>query len=264
MKQIKFLFILPVLVILFSGCNGDGVFLFSLQDDINLGAEVDAQIESDPSFNIIAESANPQAYAYLNEMKDIILNSGEVRYKDEFVWQLHIIEDDSTLNAFATPGGYIYVYTGLINYLDDASSLAGVMGHEIAHADRRHSSKQLQKQYGVSTLLQILTGGDPGALAQLASGLLALSFSRNDETDADNGSVDYLCPTDFEADGAANFFQKIVDSGSSTPPQFLSTHPNPDNRVENIQSMAGAQDCGTALPDPMVNGISYDDFKALL
>ena len=263
MKNIKLLIAVTVSAFLFSSCQ-DGVFLFSIEDDKMLGAEVDAQIEADPQFNIVAESANPQAYAYLNEMKNIILNSGEVKYADEFVWELHIIDEDSTLNAFATPGGYIYVYTGLIYYLDDAASLAGVMGHEIAHADRRHSSKQLQKNIGISALLEIVTGGNPNALANLTQNLLSLSFSRGDETDADNGSVDYLCPTTFEADGAANFFQKIIDSGAAQPPQFLSTHPNPDNRVENIQTMAADAMCGTQSADPMVNGISYDAFKALL
>lgn len=258
------LFVLPLMALL-SSCQ-DGVLLFSIEDDKAMGAQVDAEIEADPaSFPILDRNTNQQAYAYLEAMKNEILNSGEVKYADEFVWELHIIDDDQTLNAFATPGGYIYVYTGLIHYLEDASSLAGVMGHEIGHSDGRHSSKQMQKQYGVATLLQILTGGDPGALAQLAGNLLALSFSRSDETDADNRSVRYLCPTDFEADGAANFFQKIIDEGNPTPPQFLSTHPNPDNRVENIQTQAAEASCAPESADPaFYNGMSYADFKALL
>lgn len=262
MKKLMLL-IFPLFVVLTS-CE-DGVVLFSLEDDKAMGASVDAEIESDPaSYPILNPATNQQAYAYLNGMKDIILNSGEVKYKDEFVWQLHIIDDDAVLNAFCTPGGYIYVYTGLIKYLDDGSSLAGVMGHEMGHADGRHSSKQMQKQYGVATLLQVLTGGDPGALAQLAGNLVNLSFSRSDETDADNRSVRYLCPTNFEAAGAANFFQKIIDEGNPSPPQFLSTHPNPDNRVENIQTEASSLTCGSEAPDPAINGITYAQFKALL
>lgn len=261
MKKI-FLFVLPMFVFLTS-CD-DGVALFSIQDDMEMGASVDAEIESDPAtYPILSEANNQQAYAYLNGMKDIILNSGEVKYKDEFAWELHIINDDQTLNAFATPGGYIYVYTGLIKYLENSSSLAGVMGHEIGHSDGRHSSKQMQKQYGIATLLQVVTGGDPGALAQLASNLLTLSFSRSDETDADNRSVQYLCPTGFEADGAANFFQKIIDEGNPSPPQFLSTHPNPDNRVENIQTTAADASCGTGTEDLLINNMTYAQFQAL-
>ena len=112
--------------------NGD-VSFFSIEQDKELGAQVAAQIASDTSFNILSAAEYPEAYAYLESMKNVILNSGSVSYKDEFAWKLHIIDDD-VLNAFATPGGYIYVYTGLIKYLEKADDLAGVMGHEIAHA----------------------------------------------------------------------------------------------------------------------------------
>ncbi len=246
------------------GCKSGGIFLFSIQDDINLGQQVDAEIEADPTIIILEESQYPEAYAYLNTMKEMILETGEVRYREEFPWELHIVYDDNVLNAFATPGGFIYIYTGLIHYLDDASSLAGVLGHEIAHSDNRHSSRQMQKQFGVRLLFEVLTGGDPGTLAQIASSLWGLSFSRSDETDADNSSVRYLCETAFNADGAANFFQKITDEGNTSPPQFLSTHPNPDNRVENIQEEASLQNCNTELMEPIVNGRTYAEFKTLL
>lgn len=241
----------------------DGVFLFSIEDDKKLGEQVDQQIRESGEFNIMSETQYPQAYAYANAMKNQILNAGEVKYKDEFEWKLALIDDD-VLNAFATPGGYIYFYTGLIKYLDDASSLAGVMGHEIGHADRRHSSKQMQKQFGVQTLLQIVTGGDPGLIASVGAALLQLSFSRSDETDADNMSVKYLCPTSFKADGASFFFEKIEAEGNPSPPAFLSTHPNPDNRVQNIRAQAAAVSCGPEQADPLVNGITYAQFKALL
>ena len=76
-----------------------------------------------------------------------------------------LIDDDKTLNAFCTPGGFIYVYTGLIKFLDSEDQLAGVMGHEIAHAALRHSTRQMTKVYGVQTLLQVATGrADPGGV----------------------------------------------------------------------------------------------------
>lgn len=256
---------LLIIVSLFTwNCGDDGV-IFSIEDDKMLGMRTDSIIEQDPSFDILSEREYPEAYAYLNQMKEDILNSGQVKYRDEFVWELHIIDNDSTLNAFATPGGYLYFYTGLIHYLDDATSLAGVLGHEIAHSDQRHSSRQLQKQMGVQTILNILLGENLQELQGLAANLLALKFSRNDETDADNHSVEYLCETDFEADGAANFFQKLIDNMASPGiPEFLSTHPNPDNRVENIRSMAASRSCGTELSDPMINGMSYQEFQNLL
>lgn len=263
MKKINLMMLLMVVFLAFNSCKkGTGVFLFSLQDDIDLGAQVDQEIKSSGEFNILNKSTNAAAYAYLEAMKEQILAGGEITFKDEFVWELNIIDDDSTLNAFCTPGGYIYVYTGLIKYLDNSSSLAGVLGHEMAHADRRHSSKQMQQQYGISILLDLLSGedGDPGLLANVAASLTGLAFSRADEKQADEYSVKYLCPTDFDAAGAASFFEKI---GSSGTPAFLSTHPDPDNRVQNITADAAALSCSPDMEDPLVNGISYSAFKAL-
>ena len=148
-------------LLVYSGCGDDNkVLLFSIEDDKKLGAQVADQIDNDTSFVILSESEYPAAYSYLNNMKNKILNSGEVQYKNEFVWKLHIIHNDDVLNAFATPGGYIYIYTGLIKFLEREDDLAGVLGHEIAHADRRHGSKQMQQQYGLSILLGIITGGN--------------------------------------------------------------------------------------------------------
>lgn len=259
-----FLSIFFIVFIGLQGCkDGTGVFLFSLEDDRNLGAQVDEQIRTDPQFNILNRAGNEQAYQYLEGMRDIILNSGEVKFQEEFDWEIIIIEDD-VLNAFVTPGGYMYFYTGIMKYLDDASSLAGVMGHEIGHADRRHSSRRMQQQFGIQTLLQVATGGDPGLLAQVGAALLQLQFSRADETESDNQSVKYLCPTDFKTDGAASFFQKITDEGGAQTPQFLSTHPNPDNRVQNIQDKASEASCPNFDADPIINGLTYDQFKNIL
>ena len=148
---------------------------------------------------------------------------------------MKIIDDDETLNAFCAPGGYIYVYTGLIKYLDSEDQLAGVMGHEMAHAALRHSTRQMTKVYGLSALYAVISGkSEPGQLEQIALGLISLRFSRDHETEADTWSVKYLCPTDYNAAGAAGFFEKM--EGRPSPPEFLSTHPDPGNRVESIKA----------------------------
>ncbi len=208
--------------------------VFSVDQDIQLGKQVSQQIESDKKqFPILPERGNTEIYRYVRKITGKILNSGKVKYKSRFAWQVKIIDDPKTLNAFATPGGYIYVYTGLIKYLDSEDHLAGVMGHEIAHADLRHSTRQMTKVYGIDLLLSALTGKE-SAIKQVATGLLSLKFGRNHETESDEHSVIYLCPTSYKADGAAGFFKKLQSQGGGRPPQFLSTHPNPGNRVANI------------------------------
>src|SRR5690606_15543892 len=121
----------------------------------------------------------------------------KVQYRSEFPWEIYIIHRDDVVNAFCTPGGFIYIYTGLIKYLDDKSSLAGVLGHEMAHADKRHSTNQLTKKYGIQTLLDVVLGNNQNLLTQIGAELVSLSFSRSDETQADDYSVIYLCPTKF-------------------------------------------------------------------
>ena len=231
----------------FTGCSaskgGGGLNLFTVDQDLELGREVVKQIESDPKqFPILREQGNEEVYAYIRKITNNILNSGQVAHRDEFAWEVKIINDPNTLNAFCAPGGYIYVYTGLIKFLDSEDQLAGVMGHEIAHAALRHSTRQMTQVYGIAALTSIVTGkAEPGLIEQIALGLVSLKFSRNHELEADAHSVHYLCPTRYKADGAAAFFKKI--EGQATPPEFLSTHPNPGNRVQSIEKLAQEKGC---------------------
>lgn len=253
MKNRVSLSLLISAVFVLSNCSNPkegktGFNLFTVQQDRELGAQVAAEIDGNPQKYPVLDSAQyPAAYKYLYDIRDRILNSGKVIHKDEFQWRLRIIRDDNTLNAFCTPGGYIYVYTGLIKFLDAEDQLAGVMGHEIAHADYRHSTRQMTQMYGVQLLLSVLAG-DREALKQITGGLIGLKFSRSHETEADEASVIYLCPTDYDAAGGAKFFQKIQEVGGATPPEFLSTHPNPENRIDNfynnklVQGCAGTED----------------------
>ena len=224
---------------------GGGFNLFSVQQDIELGKQVRQEIASKPNeYPVLAESSNREAYAYIRKITDRILNSGQVPYRKEFAWEVQIIDDDKTLNAFCTPGGYIYVYTGLIKFLDSEEQLAGVMGHEIAHAAQRHSTRQMTKIYGLQTVIAVATGqAEPGMLSQIALGIINLKFSRTHEKEADTYSVNYLCPTTYEADGAADFFKKIQGQGGARQPEFLSTHPDPGNRVANITQTAQKKGC---------------------
>lgn len=241
--------------------NKKSINLFSIEDDKAFGLQVAAEIDGDTAnFPVLDSVKYATAYEHLRRITKTILDAGQVKNKDVFTWKTKIIRDDSVLNAFCTPGGYIYVYTGLIKFLDSEDQLAGVMGHEIAHADERHSTEALTKQYGTEVLFAVLFGTDQGTLAQIAKGMISLKYSRNNESEADRRSVDYLYPSEYDARGAARFFEKIVSSGGSGGPAFLSTHPDPENRVEAITAhwtTLGGQEGGT-----FVN--RYNDFKKSL
>lgn len=259
----------PLVVILLAGATGcaegqdplDGVNLFTLEDDIQLGLETKAAIEADPeNYPVLDENQYPEAYAELYRMRDELLVSDDFEYAKKFDWELYIIEDDATLNAFCAPGGYIYIYTGLMKFLDHEDELAGVLGHEMAHADQRHSTEQLTEAYGIQTIASFLLGEDGALAGQIASAVAGLSFSRADEAEADAYSVEYLCDTDYAADGAAGFFEQLLEesgSGGYEIPEFLSTHPSSESRVADIQAHAEALGCSTEL-NPSA------DYQALL
>lgn len=253
-----------VMAFLLSCDENNNFVIFSIDNDVQLGAQVSEEIASDPSIRILPRAGHASAYAYIEQMRDAILQSGKITYKEQFAWNVYLIDNDTVLNAFATPGGYIYLYSGLIKYLDRADDLAGVLGHEMAHADKRHTVRNLQKMYGIQILLSVALGNNPSALeeiaAQIGGQLAGLKFSREYETEADESSVEYLAPTAYACNGAASFFVKLNEEGGGRPPEFLSTHPNPENRVANINMKASALGCDTQPAEDA----GYEAFKSSL
>lgn len=224
-----------VVALTFASCSDDGSFnMYTVEQDIEFGKQYVAEFESSGQVTLLNETEYSTAYSMLNNYKNAILNSGEVKHKDDFEWRLKIIRDDNTVNAFCVPGGYIYVYTGLIKNLQDESELVGVLGHEMAHADKRHSTEQMTKAYGLSMLTEILLGGSSSkwrTLTDITTGLFSLKFSRNDETEADTYAVKYEYQTKWDARGVGSFFAR---AGSSDGWAILSTHPTNESRVDNV------------------------------
>ena len=228
----------------FTSCDDDGISfddlnLFSTADDVTLGTQLDAEINANskeyPMLN------NASATAYLQGIVDQITNSPEIKYKNIFKYKVQII-NTNTINAFATPGGFVYVYKGLIKYLDNEASIAAVLGHEIAHAELRHSTQRMTKQYGVSTLLSILLGDDSTSIQSIAanmlSGLALLKNSRDDEYEADEYSLRYLRSTSWYPAASTYFFDKIKkDESGGTLAELLSTHPFSEDRITAINKL---------------------------
>jgi predicted Zn-dependent protease len=263
-KSLFFIMLLSSFLLVTCGDDDDkdnNINIFSIEDDKQLGLQVSAEIEADPStYPVLSETQYPEAYTHLRRIRDEILSSGKVAYADDFNWECKIINDD-VLNAFCAPGGYIYVYTGIIDYLDNEAQFAGVLGHEIAHAARRHSTDQLTKVYGLSVMLNVLLGNDPWLIADIAANLLVLQFSRNNEYEADEYSVIYLYETEYDPTGCAGFFEKLQEGeqgGLNIP--FLSTHPSDDKRIERINDKW--QELGGKTGGTFVQ--RYNEFKASL
>lgn len=213
MKFSKAFYLLLVFLspFVYNSCDSN-INIFSKSDDVQLGLDISNQIKGDPQqYPIYHGDASVKTYINSRIFQNI-LASPQIKSKDIYNYQFEIINNDTVLNAFALPGGYIYVYTGLLKYLDSEASLAGVLGHEIAHAELRHSTQRLTAQYGVSILLNLVLGENPSQVAEIASNLFVgfafLANSRSDESEADRTSLSYLKDTRYYPGGVKFFFEK--------------------------------------------------------
>jgi beta-barrel assembly-enhancing protease len=264
--RIKNVFLIAGIFLIMDACSKDSrvpITIFTVNDDISMGQQMDQEIISDPATYPILDSVQyAAAYAHLYEIRNTILASGKLQYANTFQWKVRILHNDSVVNAFCIPGGNIYIYTGIIKFLDNEAEFAGVLAHEMAHADRRHTSQQLTLVYGESLLLNLILGNNPSQLAQiiaqLAQGLGNLAYSRTQEYQSDEYAVKYLYPTKYDAASIGDFFVKI--GSMSTPPAFLSDHPSPADRLAKINEIftsLGGVHGGTFVTE-------YQQFKSML
>jgi predicted Zn-dependent protease len=229
-------YLLVFTVIFLSGCN-TVMEMIPLDIDKTLGEQFSYQINvSTSDYPVLDPEKHKEVYAYVENIRDQLLQSDKIKYKNQFPYSVKIIQDDNTLNAFCVAGGYIYVYTGLIKYVDSESELAGVIAHEIAHAENRHTVKQLAESYGTGILISLIFGSDYRDLINLGQQLLSLKFSRGDEKEADEFAVEYLYDTNYDPRGVGGFFKKLIkeEKDHKHIPDFLSTHPASQDRIDDI------------------------------
>lgn len=246
-------------------CAGITNLVMPAKNDANLGAQMDAQIRANPKEYPILN--DPTSRQYLQNMVNQILQSPEIKYKGTFPYKVEIIKDDKTINAFCTPGGYIYVYTGLIKMLENDASLAGVIGHEIAHAERRHSAQRMVQAYGAQTVLEIALGQNSNKTVELAAnmftGLALLKNSRSDESEADEYSFKYLQSTSWYPGAISFFFDKVKGQGGNAIEGLLSTHPQPQDRLDAVNKRV--KDAKIPAPtEATLSSRTYADFKKRL
>lgn len=214
------------------------IVLVSESQEIAMGQQSDPQVREEYG---VVEDRSVQTYVQTMGKKLVA-----VSHRPNLEWHFTVV-DSPVVNAFAIPGGYIYLTRGILAYLGNEAELAGVMGHEIGHVTARHTVRQMTReqlaQIGL-TAGSILspTFGQFGNLAESSVGLLFLRFSRDNEREADRLGVEYVARAAFDPREVSNFFNVLgrlsAANDRETIPGWLSTHPDPPQRVEVTRALA--------------------------
>ena len=206
--------------------------LLSTEDEIKIGQEAARQFESQN--RVETDTADAQRVRRVGQRLLGAIQERTVPYTFKVV-------DSREVNAVSLPGGPVYVYRGLLNLVgSDDDELAAVMAHEIGHVEGRHAAKQISTQVQAKALIDIfLRGGAAADIAGLASQLLNLRYSRDDEYDADSRALRYTYAAGFDPTGLVQFFRKLADlerSGGGAP-EFLRTHPLTTSRITRAEEI---------------------------
>ena len=235
--------------------------LFSTQQDVEMGRQVAREAEAD-----LAILNNRQATAYIDNLgRQLAARAPGGKYPYQFK-----IVNDSSINAFALPGGYIYINRGVIESASNEAELAGVIAHEIGHVALRHGTNQVSKAYAAQVPLSILgglVGGNSigGVLTQLGVGFatnsILLKYSRDAEKQADLMGTQILYDSRYDPRAMVNFFEKLQAQSRGSSSDFFSSHPSPENRIQNVQ---GEIEKLGGLPNVRTDSSSFQEIKRIV
>ncbi|MDD5217366.1 MAG: M48 family metallopeptidase [Candidatus Omnitrophica bacterium] len=230
------------LIVLLTGCYAGCAYINPFIENIDM---VSLSQEKQLSQQISTEVSKTKTIVNDPAKVDLVRRIGNrlvaALPRKDFDYQFYVVSDN-TPNAFTIPGGIVYVHTGLLDFVDDESELAGVIGHEIGHAYDRHPTKTLTRAYGVTYLTNLLFKNDPNQFRkitlQLAAGGILTKYSRDEEREADDIGFYLLKKAGYPSDGLLRFFRKLDRAaGKQTIPAFLSDHPATQERIARLEAL---------------------------
>jgi predicted Zn-dependent protease len=241
-----------------TGINKGQINLIGTEEEVQMGQELSAEVEKEYTIY-----DNTEVAAYVQSVGQKVVR---VCDRKDIEYHFTVIEKDE-LNAFAMPGGYVYVYTGLMKDLDDEAQLAAVLAHEVGHVTARHSTERLTTMYGYQLLASLILGDDPNFWAGLVANIFSttgmLAYSRNNEYEADRLGLTYANAAGYDPDGMVELLAKFIDTERGEPSkleEWLSTHPPSTERMNRVKTMvAGLQTGGDVR-----NTAAYDKIKGKL
>lgn len=247
-------FVLIVWAILLPGCAAVGQLnLLSTEQEVEIGRQAAGEIESSlPIYD------DPMVTAYVDSLGQLLVRHSR---RSQLKYYFKVVDTDD-VNAFALPGGYLYVNRGLITEAATESELAGVVGHEIGHVVGAHGARQVSKQYGMAVLIELALGGgqDPslirdiaGQFANIGGSLALLKYGRDAEREADVFAVEETHAAGIDPSGMAGFFEKLLALHESEPSGvevLFSTHPPTQERIDSVRELiAGLPSSASLVKD---------------
>ncbi len=220
----------------FFGCAAkiSDINIFSDAEEVQLGKQFSRQIEKEMKMY-----SDPIVTAYIARLGQHLANHSQ---RQNITYHFKVVHTE-VINAFAIPGGYLYVNIGLIRAAENESELAGVIGHEIGHVVGKHSVKQMTRQLGLAAVAQLALGENQSKLEQMVAGLAAngvlMKYSRDAEREADIYAIQEMYDAGIDPEGMATFFQKLLKLQKGEPSrleQMFSTHPPTVERIAAVRS----------------------------
>ena len=207
----------------------------SVDQEIQLGLQAAPELIQ----GMGGEARDSKLNAYIDKVGNRVLSSTEAG-KSPFKFEFYLLADNKTVNAFALPGGQVFITMGLYKLLKSEDQLAGVLGHEIGHVINRHGSEHMAKHELTQQLVQatqVASGGyDQGMIAQYVGQMVNLKYGRDDEIESDKYGVKYLVESGYKPEAMIEVMEILNNaSGKNKSPEFLSSHPNPENRIQKIK-----------------------------
>jgi len=207
----------------------------SVDQEIQLGLQAAPELIQEMG----GEARDSKLNVYIDKVGNNVLSRTEAG-KSPFKFEFYLLADNKTINAFALPGGQVFITMGLYKLLKSEDQLAGVLGHEIGHVINRHGSEHMAKQELTQQLVQatqVASGGyDQGMIAQYVGQMMNLKYGRDDEIESDKYGVKYLVESGYRPEAMIEVMEILNDaSGKNRSPEFLSSHPNPENRIQKIK-----------------------------
>jgi predicted Zn-dependent protease len=227
-----------VLAVILAGCQAAPVT--GRQQLIVLPESQDAEMGLEAYQQIISESKVSNDPTLNRRVQEVGRRIAAASPHPEWDWQFTVFQDDEP-NAFALPGGKVGVNTGLFQVAKNDDQLAAVIGHEVAHAIARHGAERMSQQILLQTGLAGLGITAGQAYAQLAAAAatmaVVLPYSRTQEAEADHIGLIYMAKAGYDPRQAIELWQNFESFGGERPPEFLSTHPAPGSRIENLKAL---------------------------